>query len=195
MSAGAAGPGPPTLALLATPPALPAGRPAAVLATLWPPAPAGDGEWRVLFIERSRGDGKHAGQFAFPGGAMEAGDAGAAACALREAAEEIGLGPDWVRVLGYLAPVPIPLSGFAVQPVVAAVTAAVSPADLRPAPAEVARVFLRSRAELAATAGWERRPPQSLRLGAWPVFQLPEGRLWGATAVMVKQLLRRWRGA
>jgi 8-oxo-dGTP pyrophosphatase MutT (NUDIX family) len=126
---------------------------------------------------------------------MEAGDAGAAACALREAEEEIGLAPGWVRVLGYLAPVAIPVSGFAVQPVVAALTAPVTPADLRPSSAEVARVFLRSRAELAAAARWERRPPQSLRMGAWPVFGLPEGRLWGATAVMVKQILRRWQDA
>jgi 8-oxo-dGTP pyrophosphatase MutT (NUDIX family) len=184
----------PDLHLLATPPPLPAGRPAAVLASLWPPRGADD-EWRLLFIERSRGQAAHAGQLAFPGGAMEAGDADADACALREAYEEIGLEAGWVRVLGYLVPVPIPVSGFAVQPVVAAVTAAVSPADLRPAAVEVARIFLRSRTELAAAAGWERRPPQSLRVGAWPVFGLPEGRLWGATAVMVKQLLRRWPGA
>ena len=155
--------------------------------------PESAGEWRLLFIERSHEGGAHSGQFAFPGGAAEAADRGAAACALREAQEEIGLRPEWVRVLGYLPPVGIPVSGYAVQPVVAAVTAAVTPSDLAPSRAEVARVFLRSRAELAAAAAWERRPPQSQRMGAWPVFHLPEGRLWGATAVMVKQILRRWQ--
>jgi 8-oxo-dGTP pyrophosphatase MutT (NUDIX family) len=194
---------PPTLHLLAAPTALPPGRPAAVLVTLWPPAqaPAWDhaaarddgGDWRLLFIERSDGLGAHAGQFAFPGGALEAGDADLAACALREAREEIGLDPARVEVLGYLPPVAIPVSGFAVQPVVARVDAALAPGDLSPQPEEVAAVFLRSLAELAAAAAWEVRPPQSRRQGVWPVFALPEGRLWGATAVMVKLLLRRWR--
>jgi len=190
----AAPPGAPaTLDLLAAPRPLPPGRPAAVLVTLWrDPHGGGEDATRLLFIRRTAG-GAHAGQFAFPGGKLEAGDAGPAAAALREAAEEVALEPDGVRVLGYLQPVAIPVSGFSVQPVVAAVAPRVDPGRLRPEAGEVADVFFRSLGELAACADWERRPPQSLRQGAWPVFHLPEGRLWGATAIMVKALLRRWR--
>jgi len=47
----------------------------------------------VLVIERSAGSRQHAGQAAFPGGAVEPDDDGPASTALREAAEETGL--DW----------------------------------------------------------------------------------------------------
>jgi 8-oxo-dGTP pyrophosphatase MutT (NUDIX family) len=187
---------PPRLDLLPAPRPLPEGRPAAVLASLWPPARAGDGgDWRLLFIERSAGVSAHAGQLAFPGGACEGDDADLVACALREAREEVGLDPAWLDVIGFLPPLAIPVSGFAVQPVVALVRPAADPALLRPQPGEVVRLFLSSLRQLRDAAAWERRPPNSRRQGVWPVFPLPEGRLWGATAIMVKQLLRRWREA
>lgn len=184
----------PVLRLIETPGPLPPGRPSAVLVTLWPPVDAAgpSAHWRLLLIRRSGGTAAHAGQMAFPGGALEAHDPTVAACALREADEEIGLGGDAVEVAGYLPAVAIPVSGFAVQPVVAFVRDGQRPEALRPGPAEVAEVLLYSLGELAAAASWERRPPQSLRQGAWPVFALPGGRLWGATAIMVKSLLRRW---
>ncbi|MCL6595799.1 MAG: CoA pyrophosphatase [Firmicutes bacterium] len=187
----------PRLDLLPAPRPLPEGRPAAVLVSLWPPARGqGDGgDWRLLFIERSPGATTHAGQLAFPGGAREGHDADLAACALREAQEEVGLDPGWLEVMGFLPPLAIPVSGFAVQPVVARVRPGADPALLRPQRGEVVRLFLSSLRQLREAAAWERRPPGSRRQGVWPVFPLPEGRLWGATAIMVKQLLRRWRDA
>ena len=60
----------------------------------------------------------HAGQIAFPGGRIEAFDIDAAAAALREAGEEIGLQPRHTQVLGYL-PDHVVFTGYRITPVVA----------------------------------------------------------------------------
>jgi 8-oxo-dGTP pyrophosphatase MutT (NUDIX family) len=110
---------------------------AAVLVLLFPDA---DGEARLVLTERVDRGGHHSGEVSFPGGRTEPDDADAAATALREAAEEVGLDPAQagVRVVGVFAPLHIPVSGFAVTPVLAV-------AERRPrlfaAPAEVARII------------------------------------------------------
>src|SRR5271166_6020557 len=91
------------------------GRPAAVL-ILFAEGPAGPD---LLFIQRSQGLRQHPGQPAFPGGAIDAADTGAAAAALREAAEEAGVDPASVDVLTTLPELYIWRSGFRVVPVLA----------------------------------------------------------------------------
>ncbi len=89
-------------------------RRAAVL-VLFGASPAPD----LLLIERAATMRSHAGQPAFPGGAVDPGDAGPVAAALREAQEEVGLDPASVEVLGTLPDLFLPPSGFVVTPVVA----------------------------------------------------------------------------
>ena len=117
-------------------------------------------EITVLLTQRTAHLTDHPGQISFPGGRVEPEDADAAATALREAHEEIGLEPGLVHVLGALTPVDIPVSGFRLHPIMAA--AADRPA-LRASDAEVARIRQtplgnsatspRFRAELAKLAG------------------------------------------
>lgn len=71
----------------------------------------------LLFTQRAAHLRKHAGQISFPGGRIEPQDAGPAATALRETAEEIGLSRELIEVIGYLPPQLI-FSGFSVVPVV-----------------------------------------------------------------------------
>ncbi|GAB3645401.1 NUDIX hydrolase [Glycomyces tarimensis] len=85
----------------------------------------------VLLQQRASGLRHHPGEVAFPGGAADPGDADATATALREAAEECAVDPASVAVGAELPPIWIPVSGFAVTPVLALWTVphAVTPVD------------------------------------------------------------------
>lgn len=72
---------------------------AAVLLPFWPDPEADD--VCVVLTRRAPGLAQHAGQTAFPGGRLDAGESWVEA-ALREAHEEIGLDPDCVEVVGPL---------------------------------------------------------------------------------------------
>jgi 8-oxo-dGTP pyrophosphatase MutT (NUDIX family) len=161
------------------------GRPAAVLVLLYPD---GNGITRVVLTERASRDGHHSGEVSFPGGKAEPEDADPAATALREAAEEVGLDPvaAHVRVVGRLETFWIPVSDFAVTPVVA-----VAPG--RPAmtasPDEVARIVEPPLARFLPGAPIEIVERMvgdwPLRYGAYAVDGLS---VWGATARILSQL-------
>lgn len=71
----------------------------------------------LLLTQRSVHLRKHAGQVAFPGGAVDSSDASLIAAALREAQEEVAIPPSCVEVIGVLPPVDS-VTGFEVTPVV-----------------------------------------------------------------------------
>ncbi|MBB1201271.1 CoA pyrophosphatase [Enterobacteriaceae bacterium 89] len=71
----------------------------------------------LLLTKRSSQLRKHAGQVAFPGGAVDSSDASLIAAALREAEEEVAIPPSSVEILGVLPPVDS-VTGFQVTPVV-----------------------------------------------------------------------------
>ena len=139
----------------------------------------------LLFIQRSADLRLHAGQPAFPGGAIDAADDGPVAAALREAAEEVGVDPGGVDVVGTLPELFIPRTGFRVVPVLAwwREPCAVAPVDA----AEVAAVERVSISELADpnTRVTVRGP--SGYLG--PAFRVKGMLIWGFTAVLVDRLL------
>lgn len=91
----------------------------------------------VLLTQRTDHLNAHAGQISFPGGRLEATDAGLEAAALRETEEEVGLRRDRIEVVGQLD-LYVTRTGFEVTPVVGIVT---PPFSLTPDPFEVADVF------------------------------------------------------
>ena len=91
----------------------------------------------VLLTQRTEHLSTHAGQIAFPGGKVDAHDLSPEAAAVREAQEEVGLDPHYVRILGSL-PHYVTGTAFVITPVVALVDPAFEP---RPNPHEVADVF------------------------------------------------------
>lgn len=169
----------------------PAGHPARPSATLVLLAPGPRGPELVLTL-RPPSLRAHAGQVACPGGKRNPEDVDAAACALREAAEELGIDPAAVEVLGLLDDVLTP-TGFLVTPVVAWQRRAVA---YHPNPAEVAEVFTVPVAHLRDPATY--RTQGSLAYGgldyALHEYHYEGHVIWGATARMVHQLLQLWPG-
>ena len=166
------------------PAAPPGARPAAALILVYP---GHDGEAMLVLTERVDYGGHHSGEVSLPGGKVDPGDADAAATALREAWEEVGLDAKsaGVEVIGCLDALWIPPSNFRVEPVVAiAARRPVFVAD----PREVAAIleapvtaFLPDVAPMIIDPDPRGRP---LRYGAY----LVEGRIvWGATAAILGQ--------
>jgi 8-oxo-dGTP pyrophosphatase MutT (NUDIX family) len=76
----------------------------------------------VVFVERAVHLRRHAGQIAFPGGAVDEADGGdQARAAIRELHEEIGIPPDAVSIVGRLTPIVQRQNVFTVTPFVGVV--------------------------------------------------------------------------
>ena len=80
-----------------------------------------EGEYYVLFTQRTEKVKDHKGQISFPGGAYEEKDGVLVNTALRESAEEIGLMPGDVEMLGELDDMATIGSGYIISPFVAAI--------------------------------------------------------------------------
>jgi 8-oxo-dGTP pyrophosphatase MutT (NUDIX family) len=139
----------------------------------------------VLLLERAHDLRSHAGQVAFPGGRRDPTDADDVETALREAAEETGLDPTGVVVLGALPPIWLPPTNFEVTPVLAwwRTPSAVHAAD----PAETAAVVRVAIAELTDRGNRVMVRHPSGHVG--PAFLVDDLVVWGFTAGLMSRVL------
>jgi len=77
-----------------------------------------NGKTKLVFIKRPVDQSVHSGQIAFPGGRVEKEDKNLVATALREANEEVNIIPENVEIIGALTKLHIPPSNFDVFPIV-----------------------------------------------------------------------------
>ena len=147
-----------------------------------------DGETHLAFIRSATTLRAHGGEIAFPGGSYDPSDSSLVATALREAAEEIGLHPTRVDVLGLLSPVFTVVSNFLILPVVAYLPE--GPGQLLAQASEVAEVLLLPLAALSDPAiahteiwsnGGHTRPVY--------FYDLAGEVVWGATARIIHDCL------
>ncbi len=167
---------------------------AAVLVLLYPRRD----NWALVLIRRSGADNprdRHAGQIAFPGGRMEREDPDLQFTAVREAEEEIGVQAEKLHHLGPLSPLYIPVSGYLVHPFLAWTA---SRPDFRLQPSEVAGLLEPGLVDLLKPGRIQRRPMR-LSSGAFlpavPCYVWEEQVIWGATAMMLSELLSLVREA
>jgi 8-oxo-dGTP pyrophosphatase MutT (NUDIX family) len=145
----------------------------------------------VLLTQRPAHMSTHAGQIAFAGGKCDEGDVNAAATALREAHEEVGLDARHVQVLGTL-PEYVTGSAFYVTPVVALISPAMK---LQINTHEVSDVFEVPLAFLMNPAyhRWHRHEFEGVTR-EWLSMSYQDGEqlrfVWGATAGMLRNFYR-----
>jgi 8-oxo-dGTP pyrophosphatase MutT (NUDIX family) len=142
----------------------------------------------VLLTLRNANLRKHAGQVAFPGGRIDADDDGPIGAALREAEEEIGLGPHHVEVVGTSDPYRTG-TGYLITPVIAVV-----PPDLTLSPhaAEVDAIFEPPLSHLIDPANYAMREAEwNGRTRHYRETFWNEYRIWGATASIMANLANR----
>jgi 8-oxo-dGTP pyrophosphatase MutT (NUDIX family) len=165
-------------------------RPGSVLVLLYPWEDA----WYLPLTRRTDIVVFHRGQISLPGGARED-DETPLQTAVRETEEELGVPREHLDVLGALTPLFIPPSDFCITPFVAAWAGAggrltEERPTWRPDPIEVAEVLEVPLALL--------RDPATIHQGSWvvrgievvaPYFAVGEHRVWGATAMVLSELL------
>jgi 8-oxo-dGTP pyrophosphatase MutT (NUDIX family) len=138
-------------------------------------------------ILRPKYPGVHSGQIGLPGGGREAGDADLIATALRETQEEIGVPPARVEVLGLLSTLYVRPSNNMVQPVVGWTPAR---PDFAIAPHEVDLLIEAPIPEFLDPNNkreevWQLRD----RTAKVPYFNVQNQVIWGATAMILSELL------
>jgi len=163
-------------------------RDAAVLIILFEKTP---GDFHLIFIRRaSSHDGdKHAGQVGFPGGKSETSDPDLIYTALREAHEEISIDLAQIDVLGPLSPLYITVSKFMVHPFLAYSWKA--PVLLRQEREieEILELPLSSFMTPSSIQQSEIRLATGIILNHVPCYQINGHLIWGATAMIMSELL------
>ncbi|MDJ1471912.1 CoA pyrophosphatase [Cytophagaceae bacterium DM2B3-1] len=145
------------------------------------------GIWHLPLIVRPEYDGTHSGQVAFPGGKVEETDPTYVATALREMHEEIGVPTDSVQILGALTPLLVIASNFMVHPFVGITSEA--PVFI-PDSREVAKIIEVPLPDLLDDNRRSAKEIQVRGFSLWaPYFDLEGQTVWGATAMMLSELI------
>ena len=144
---------------------------------------------KIVFIRRGEYVGIHSGQIAFPGGRYEDDDADLCETAMREAEEEIGVSRDSYEIIGQLSDLYVPPSNFLVRAFVA--YASRRPSYI-PDPREVQEVIELDFSHFFNSTNIKVKDfpaHNSLNNTSAPYFDVEGVTIWGATAMMLTELV------
>lgn len=148
----------------------------------------------ILLMERSgQKNDPHSRQISFPGGSLDKTDTNLEACALRETYEEVGIESEKIKMIGALTPLYIPVSNFKVNPFLAYTTENLDNFILS---AEVNTVI---KTPIALLLNPENTKREIMRVGPdkilldTPYFYVFGHKVWGATAMMLAEILELLR--
>jgi 8-oxo-dGTP pyrophosphatase MutT (NUDIX family) len=152
----------------------------------------GSPEPTLVFTVRTDTLPRHKGQISFPGGSIDPEDASPEAAALREAQEELGIDPHFVRVLGRLDSVPTFVSGYVIHPFVGWMDEL---PELTPNSAEVAAVMEVPLGDLSDDIRSEPGTAHAGRTYPTEAWVWKNNVIWGATARIIRIFLERLASA
>lgn len=141
----------------------------------------------IALTQRREYPGVHSGQVSLPGGRRE-GNESLQTTALRETAEELGVFPETIKVIGKLSPLYIPPSNFCIYPFVAFKS---TRPNFKPDPREVAELIeapldLLANPAIRKTEVWHFEQHGQRRI---PFFEVFGYKVWGATAMILSEFL------
>ncbi len=147
-----------------------------------------NGEHYILLTQRTEEVKDHKGQISFPGGAYEERDGTLLNTCLRECAEEIGLAPEAIELLGELDDICTVTSGYIISPFVASIP---WPYPFRLDPVETKEII---EVPLSALRDKDYIRQETIN-GRTATSYHYQGRIvFGATATILRQFLEIWAG-
>lgn len=167
------------------PPGWPTPRAGAVLALLYPH----DDLIHLPLTVRTADLRAHSGEISLPGGRFDAIDGELRVTALREAWEELGVTPESVTVWAELSPVWIPVSNYQITPFVGWSEAR---PDFVLSPGEVAEL-IEAPIDLLLDPSIVRHEERTIRDRRMhiPYFSIGAHKVWGATSLVLAELIGR----
>lgn len=162
------------------------GNPSSVLVPLFP---GEDQKLNVILTLRTNSI-RHAGQISFPGGRAEVNES-PVETALRESHEEVGIKPESVDIAGSISPLYLDRSNNRISPFVGFLEAK---PDMTRNPNEVEEIITVKMEDLLGNSLLKREiwelQNRKLEVPYWDIHRVP---LWGATAMMMSELLELYQ--
>ncbi len=138
----------------------------------------------IPVIQRVKDNSVHSGQISLPGGHYENDDRNVTETALREAHEEIGVVKKDVEVLGQLTPIYIPVSNFAVYPIIGKLD---YKPEFIPNKTEVDKIYeIPIKKLIDPDITEEEIIFKKIKIEA-PFFNFKDVKIWGATAMILSE--------
>ncbi|MBC7387562.1 MAG: CoA pyrophosphatase [Cryobacterium sp.] len=165
-------------------------------------SPHAEDDFEILITRRTERLETHKGQYALPGGSVDAEDGppgsemSLVTAALRETEEEVGIRSERIRPFGVLPPIWTP-TGFLVTPVLGLLDTPLEKAVVIPSEEEIDLWFwcrmsrLRSQEIYSVESREISLGGETIRVPV-DVFQIDAHRVWGATGAILKNFIGRW---